>query len=436
VRLFNGEMQTRADAELLRDYAENARESAFREIVARYADLVYSSALRQVASPDLARDVAQSVFTDLARKAAPLAKKLAENSSLVGWLYRSTRFAALNLIRDGRRRVAQERQAMEQLIINSESAPDWERVGPLLDQAMEELKDEEREVLLLRYFKQLDFHAVGHAVGVSDDAAQKRVSRAVERLRELFAKRGMAVGAGGLAAVISANAVHAAPAGLWQAIAANAVMAGTTTAATAAATTTMNWINIKSIAAIITSVVAAGTITHVIEQKEASRLRDANQQLVAQQQTLTSEKDQALAAVAAKIQEQDRPPRDQSELLRLRGEVAQLRAQQKELAQVRAENQRLRSAAPARAVQTQNVQAPDANGMQCINQLRQIDGAMQQCALENRLSVTNIIIAEQILPYFKGGELPRCPGGGTYSFGNLTNPPTCSIPGHTISSTD
>src|SRR5215831_17784755 len=75
--VFNGEMQTQSDAQLLRDYAENARESAFREIVARHADLVYSAALRQVASPDLARDVAQSVFTDLARKAGSVAKKLA-----------------------------------------------------------------------------------------------------------------------------------------------------------------------------------------------------------------------------------------------------------------------------------------------------------------------------------------------------------------------
>src|SRR5262249_28471544 len=154
-------------------------DGAFREIVARHADLVYSAALRRVSSPDLTRDVAQSVFTDLARKAGPLAKKLAENSSLVGWFYRSTRFAALKLLRDAGRRAAQERQAMEQLLINSESAADWERVRPLLDEAMDALNDEDREALLLRYFKQMDFRAVGCALGVSDDAAQKRVSRAV-----------------------------------------------------------------------------------------------------------------------------------------------------------------------------------------------------------------------------------------------------------------
>jgi len=80
-------MQGKSDSQLLREYAENGSEAAFSEIVARYTDLVYSSAVRQVGSPDLARDVAQSVFTDLARKAGSLARKLKENDTLMGWLY-------------------------------------------------------------------------------------------------------------------------------------------------------------------------------------------------------------------------------------------------------------------------------------------------------------------------------------------------------------
>src|SRR5437867_8537635 len=88
-------MQGKSDSQLLREYAENSSEIAFTEIVARYTDLVYASALRQVGSPDLARDVAQSVFTDLARKAAWLARKMKESDRLMGWLYRGTRFEAL-----------------------------------------------------------------------------------------------------------------------------------------------------------------------------------------------------------------------------------------------------------------------------------------------------------------------------------------------------
>src|SRR5436309_7058294 len=106
-------MQAKSDAELLREYAGEANEAAFREIVTRHAGLVYASALRQVRSPELARDIAQTVFTDLVRKALSLGQTLAENASLVGWLYRSTRFAAHTQLRDDRRRHARERQAME-----------------------------------------------------------------------------------------------------------------------------------------------------------------------------------------------------------------------------------------------------------------------------------------------------------------------------------
>src|ERR1035437_4702593 len=198
------EMHEKSDVQLLRDYAEDGHEAAFRELVTRHADFVFSAALRQVNSPDLAGDIAQGVFTDLARKARPLAEQMP--GSLAGWLHRGTRYAAFNHLRDTRRRLANEKQAMEQLLINSESAPDWELIRPV--------RDEAREALLLRYFKNQDFRAVGLALGVSDDTAQKRVSRAVERLREFFSKRNMTIGASGLAVVISANAVQAAPVGL------------------------------------------------------------------------------------------------------------------------------------------------------------------------------------------------------------------------------
>ena len=125
-----GEMQEQSDAQLLREYAERGCETAFRELVTRHTDFVYSAALRQVNPTDLAGDIAQSVFADLARKAPMLARKLTPDSSLLGWLHRSTRYAALNHLRDTRRRRANERQAMEQLLTNSEASPDWERIRP------------------------------------------------------------------------------------------------------------------------------------------------------------------------------------------------------------------------------------------------------------------------------------------------------------------
>ncbi len=321
-----GEMLEPSDAQLLRDYAERRDEAAFREIVSRYADLVYSAALRQVDSTDLAGDVAQAVFTDLARKAGLLAGQLAEGSSLLGWLYRSTRFASLNQLRRDRRRLTNEREAMEHLLNNSEAAPDWERIRPVLDEAMASLNEDDRDALLLRFFKQQDLRAVGKVLGISDDAAQKRVSRAVERLREFFVKRGVTIGASGLAVALTANAVQAAPVRLVATISTAAVLAGATLAATTTATT-MNWLNIKSITAIVVAAIAAGTGTHLVQQRETTRLRNENQSLIAEREKLANERATAMSAVAANKEEIERWKKNQTELLRLRGEVSQLRRQ-------------------------------------------------------------------------------------------------------------
>lgn len=166
------EMHDPSDAQLLRAYAERGTEAAFAEIVSRHTDLVYSAALRQVNSPDHARDVTQSVFTDLARKARELSWKLTPEASLVGWLYRGTRFAARDLNRTEIRRTQRERQAMEQVHPAPESTPDWEQLRPALDDAMAELDDTDRDAVLLRYFKNHDLRTIGAALGISDDAAQ------------------------------------------------------------------------------------------------------------------------------------------------------------------------------------------------------------------------------------------------------------------------
>ena len=278
-RLFNGEMHDRPDLQLLRDFAQNGDEAAFREIVGRYADLVHSAALRQTESSAAAADIAQGVFTDLARKAGKVAQGDAAklSNSLAGWLHRATRHAALNYLRDARRRSSNERQAMEQLLANSEPAADWEQIRPLLDEALDSLGNDDREALLLRYFKNEDFRAVGVAFGVSDDAAQKRVSRAVERLREFFAKRPLPVGAGGLAMLISTNAVQAAPAGL--AAAASTAALAATAGGTGALTGLLKLITMTKLQTAIIGTVLAGIVATSIVLQSQSRLRQENQGL-------------------------------------------------------------------------------------------------------------------------------------------------------------
>ena len=201
----------------------------------RYRDLVYSAARRQVSGADAA-EVAQSVFIDLAAKAGSVAERLPPDASLAGWLHRGTRFAALNHQRAAHRRAANEIQAMQHLsALNGAPGPDWAHIQPVLDDAIDRLADDDREALLLRFFQGRDFRAVGHALGVSDDTAQKRVSRALERLRGLLVQGGVTVSATTLAVALTEQAVTAAPIGFAVSVAA---LTKATTAASAASGTT------------------------------------------------------------------------------------------------------------------------------------------------------------------------------------------------------
>jgi len=329
------EMQDKSDAQLLRAYAESGQETAFREIVTRHADLVYSAALRQVNSPDLARDLAQGVFTDLARKGRPLAQKLTDGSSLVGWLYRSTRFAALKHLRDDRRRLTHERQAMEQLIINSETAPDWEQVRPVLDETMADLNDEDREALLLRYFKNCDFQTVGQALGVSDAAAQKRVSRALDKLRELMSRRGITTSAAALSIVLSANAVQAAPVGLAATLSTAAIGGTTLTTAAATATKAIAMTTLQK-SLFVAVIVASATAPLLIHSHARSRLREQEQALNWQAERLGSLRieNEGLSNRLLQTKGDQAVPDDEfRELLRLRGQAGLLRNEIRSLAQ-------------------------------------------------------------------------------------------------------
>ena len=226
-------MQTESDAELLRMYAENGHEAAFAEILARHTNLVYSAALRQVNSLDVAAEITQRVFIGLAQGARSLSRRLARDASLAGWLCRSARNLSLNYRRDEFRRRSRERLAMENLNATPDSPAEWEKMRSVLDDAMSFLNEADYEAIVLRFFRNQDFHAVGRALGVSDDTAQKRVGRALEKLRGHLGRRGITTTATALSLVLSAQAVHAAPAGL-----AATVLSATMLAQSAANTST------------------------------------------------------------------------------------------------------------------------------------------------------------------------------------------------------
>lgn len=205
------------DATLLREYVESRSQAAFAELVRRHVNLVYSAARRQVPSHHEAEDVAQAVFVALADHAHTLEPE----APLAAWLYVVTRRTAIDLRRREARRQAREHAATE-IVAMKTATPVWHRIETVLDEAMASLDPADSSALLLRFFENRSLREVGVVLGVSEDAAQKRIGRALERLRGDFARRGIAVTVAGLATDLSAHAVGAAPAALGGTIAAAA----------------------------------------------------------------------------------------------------------------------------------------------------------------------------------------------------------------------
>ena len=202
---------------LLSLYARTGSESAFRDLVARYLDLVYSTAYRLVGGDaESAKDLAQTVFVALAAKA----RTLPPNVMLGGWLHQHTRFVVGQFMRTERRRQLRERQAAEMNALEDHSQSNLAQVAPVLDEAIGQLDPEDRNAILLRFFERKDFRGVGEALGSTEDAARKRVARALEKLHVLLKQRGATLSLAALASYLSTEAVTAAPAGLATAIAA------------------------------------------------------------------------------------------------------------------------------------------------------------------------------------------------------------------------
>lgn len=217
------------DMELVRQYVADKSESAFTEIVNRHVDLVYSAALRQVSDRHLAEEVSQTVFIILARKA----NSLSDKTILPGWLYKTTRFASDAALKQNIRRQKREHEAYLQSEPETSSDDRWQEIAPVLDSAMKDLKERDRIVLILRFFQKKSMEEVGKCMGLAESAAQKRVTRALEKLRMCFAKRGVAMATTVLATILSATSVQAAPVGLSSSIAVSAV-SGSENALTAA----------------------------------------------------------------------------------------------------------------------------------------------------------------------------------------------------------
>jgi uncharacterized protein (TIGR03435 family) len=259
------------DMDLVREFARDNSEAAFTELVRRHLNLVYSVARRCIGNDGDAQDVAQAVFIILARKAAGLREK----TLLTGWFYETTRFTAARLLRTNGRRHAREQEAYMQSTLNeADQSEVWEKLAPHLEAAMDKLSQRDRALLVLRFYENKSGPEAAALLGIREDAAHKRVTRAIEKLRKFFVKRGVTLTATAIAGAVSANSVQAAPVALAKTISAVAVAKG------AAATTStltlvkgalkiMAWTKAKMAVVVgVGILLAAGTTTVTVEKIE------------------------------------------------------------------------------------------------------------------------------------------------------------------------
>jgi RNA polymerase sigma factor (sigma-70 family) len=361
------------DRTLLRRFAANRDEASFSELTRRYVNLVWSAAYRVTGDSDTASDVTQMVFIDLARKAGSLPEAVV----LGGWLHRAATFSARKTLRTNQRRVARERAAMSDPPQPFDGREEKETLQllPLLDDALADLAEADRNAVVLRFFSRKSFREIGGALGLSDDAAQKRLSRALEKLRTYIKRRGAETTVAGITGALTVAGAQAAPAGTV------ALVTGTvislSTASTPFVAGTLAFMKTPLFVSLIT--IAAVSVPLVMQHQTLAGLR---REIGSGTASLPG--GAPAEVVDPRGDEFERLRRDHEELLQLRQEVATL-----ESSELNTLRQRLiaagtqQAAARQRAKQVEDELQAEAVRARTINDLKQLGLAARIFATDN-----------------------------------------------------
>jgi RNA polymerase sigma factor (sigma-70 family) len=305
------------DQDLVKAYAADGSEAAFRALARRHVDLVFATALRQLGDRGMAEEVTQNVFVVLARKAP----RLAGTHTLACWLHRTTILEAKARIRAELRRRRREEAMVELSSLQQEGTATLQALVPLLDEGLLNLREKDRHTLVLRFLEQRSLREVGNALGVDEDAARKRVARALNRLSDFFRARGFTVSAGAGTAALFASSTQAAPVGL-------ALAAANAGLASGGAASGLNLLLLKWLSLSKAQLAAACLVLAAVPfawQHQAFARADADREQLAGQLTADQRRISELDAETQRASDQN--ARRQADLLAMENRLALLEAQ-------------------------------------------------------------------------------------------------------------
>ncbi len=326
------------DSELLRRYSAGSDEAAFAELVNRHLALVYSVALRVVVDPHLAEDATQSTFGVLASEA----RRLISHPLLTSWLHRTAYNHAAKLVRTEMRRRAREQEAFKMQTTEYPGVDnDWEQVAPRLDSALDRLNENDRKIILLRFFERKKAHEISALLELTEAAVYKRLSRALTRLRRMVA--GEKISLDTFASILEAGTVATVPASLSTSVTAAALAGGFAAKGVGLATLNILVMSKLKIAA-VSAILLAGIATPILWQHQSlAHLRAENLRLgdkIQQMERLSAEADALSRELAIRREQESLSKAQLTELLRLRSEVGLLRKDNQELARLRSPSAR------------------------------------------------------------------------------------------------